>query len=133
MIQLSNMLFALVGEYVQWHFFRAPREIILALSYIIHYIFIYFSTVALFKTLFSPWRRYQWQYPRGFDLGKFIEVFASNLISRIIGFLIRVYIIIVGLAGELIVLILAVLAFLFWLILPFLIIGAFFYGLVLLF
>lgn len=120
-------------DYVIWHFFQAPRDILRASKQVVFYSFTYFSTVALLKTLFSPWRRSAWSYPKAFDIGNFLETFFSNIISRVLGAIVRIGMILFGVVGELCVFLMVIGIFALWLLLPFLIIAGFVYGFILLF
>ena len=88
----------------------------------------YFSIPLLLKTFFSPWKRYQEYYGRGFNLGRFLEAFFANLIFRILGAIMRTFLIIIGLLTEVILIIVGLLAFLGWLILPVILIIIFILG-----
>lgn len=88
----------------------------------------YFSIPLLLKTFFSPWRRYSWSYGRGFDLGKFFEAFFSNLISRILGALMRTFLIVFGIIAEIFILVIGLIIILGWILLPFLLVGGFILG-----
>ncbi|MDO8470849.1 MAG: hypothetical protein Q7S63_02620 [bacterium] len=127
------MPIALVADYLVWHFIQAPKEILGAWYRVCSYSFTYFSTPVLVQTLFSPWRRSEWGYPRIFDLGKFLETFFSNIISRILGAIMRIFMIFFGILGELCVFFAGMLVFILWLLAPFLVVGGFFYGFTLLF
>lgn len=127
------MQFLLLIKYMEWHYLVSTKEILKAWSNILWFLLNYFSIGLLIRTFFSPWRRITWDYGRGFDLGRYLFTFASNLISRILGALMRSFLIFLGIAGELVLLFLGSLFFLFWLALPALIVIAFLYGLFLLF
>ena len=123
----------LLLAYLKWHYLEAPKEILKGLRNILWFELNYFSVGLLVKTFFSPWRKISWDYGRGFDLGRFLFTFASNLISRILGAVVRSFIITWGIAGQLALLCLGSLFFLFWLGLPALLIATFLYGIFLLF
>ena len=55
-----------------------------------------FSIKELFKTLFSPWKRIVDEHPREILSAESLEVYWNNLISRIIGFVMRVILIAIG-------------------------------------
>ncbi len=84
----------------------------------------YFSIALLFKTFFSPWRRYTWEYPRGFDIGKILETLFSNLISRLIGAIVRLFFIILGIICELLIFLIGLTLLLGWYFLPVILIGS---------
>lgn len=108
----------ILWQYVIWHFFDVPRSILSGWKNFLLFGLNYFSIFLLIKTLFSPWRRYQWSYGRGFDLGRYFEVFFSNLLSRILGAIIRIFLIFIGLVAEVLIVLIGLLVFMGWLILP---------------
>jgi len=90
----------------------------------------YFSFVLLLKTFFSPWRRYRWSYPRGFNLGEFFSTLVSNIFSRIIGAIMRTFLIIAGIFMQIFVAVVGSIIFMAWILLPFIIIAIFLFVLV---
>ncbi len=82
----------------------------------------YFSFILLLKTFFSPWKKYSWRYPKGFDLGEFFSTLISNFFSRILGAVMRVFLIIAGVFLQVFVAVFGSAVFLFWFFLPFIII-----------
>ena len=132
-LQYLNMPIVLVVDYVVWHFFIAPLEILKAWRNVFLYSVTYFSTLVLLRNLFSPWHRSEWNYSKTFDIGQFIETFISNIISRVLGAIVRICMIIFGIAGEICIFFAGIAVFIFWLLTPFLIAGGFFYGFTILF
>lgn len=120
-------------QWVSWQFFDMPSNILKAWKNFLIFNLNFFSTTLLLKTFFSPWRQYKWSYGRGFDFGKYFEVLLSNLISRIIGAIMRSFLIVIGILAEILYIILGTIVFLGWLILPALLIAGFYYGLTIFF
>lgn len=119
-------------RYLKWHFVDAPGDILKGWGNILWFNLHFFSVPLLLRTYFAPWRRITWSYGKGFDIGRYLNVFFSNLISRILGAFMRTFLIAAGLVGELFFLAIGFAVFLLWLALPALIVFAFFYGLLLL-
>lgn len=110
-----------------WQFYEMPKILIIAWWNYVLFGLDYFSVPLLLKTLFSPWRRYNWVYPRGFDALEFLNTLLSNFFSRIIGAVCRIALIIVGSIAEFFIVVAGFLVVLFWLVIPFIIIiGLFF-------
>ena len=120
-------------QYLSWQFWEVPKNILLGWKNFLKFGLNYFSIFLLLKTLFSPWRRYTWAYPRGFDIGKYLEVFISNLISRILGLILRVFLIIIGTLTEIFIIFAGLAVFLAWLILPILLIAGLIFGIKIIF
>jgi hypothetical protein len=108
-----------------WQFFEMPKFLLGVWKNYFIFGSNLFSLPLLLKTLFSPWRRYRWQYPRGFDVGVFFETFISNLISRILGAVVRITLIIAGILFQIFVIFAGTIIFLGWITIPFIIIFGF--------
>lgn len=122
--QRQNILLA----WFSWQFFDTPKFILQAWQNFLKFNLNYFSVPLLLKTLFSHWRRYRWSYGRGFDLPRYLETFASNLISRILGAIMRSILISIGLLVEFFIILGGIIAFLGWLFLPILLILGMYHG-----
>ena len=121
---MQNIFF----QYLTWHFFDMPKNILRAWRDFLLFNLNYFSVLLLLKTLFSPWRKYRVSYGRGFDAGKYLEAFFSNLIFRILGAVIRAFLIIIGILAEFLIFIGGATALLFWIALPLLLILGLYHG-----
>ena len=115
-------------QYLAWQFLDVSKSILLGWKNFLKFGLNYFSVPLLIKTLFSHWRRYKWSYPRGFDIGKYFEVFISNLISRILGAIMRIFLIIIGILAEVFIIFAGMIIFLGWLVLPILLIFGLIFG-----
>ncbi len=115
-------------HYFYWHFMEVPKNILSAWKNFLKFGLNYFSIPLLLRTLFSPWHKYLWFYPRGFDPVKYLEVFISNLISRILGAILRIFIIFIGVFAEIFIIFAGIIIFLAWIILPPLLIAALILG-----
>ncbi len=118
----------IVIQWLCWQFFDVPKEILKAWKNFLLFNFNYFSVVLLIKTFFSHWRRYSWSYGRGFDIKRYVEVFFSNLLSRILGAMVRSVLIAVGLLIEAFIVLVGAIIFVSWLILPALLIMGLVFG-----
>jgi len=105
----------------RWVYFKVPKEIIKGWRNFLLFSLHYFSMGLLLKTFFSPWRGYLWKYPRGLTW-QHVEVFLSNIISRVLGAIMRTFLIIGGVIAETSIFLLGGVIFLGWLLLPVLLI-----------
>jgi len=104
-----------------------PKKILRAWKNFLLFNIEYFSIPLLLKTLFAHWRRYKWVRGRGFDLGEYLGVLSSNLISRTLGFIMRTILITIGLIAETLILFIGITVLIGWIALPaLLIIGVWF-------
>ena len=115
-------------QWFSWQFLEVPKGLLLAWKNFLLFGFSYFSVPLLFKTWFSPWRRYTVSYGRGFDLGRWSEAFLSNLVFRILGAIVRTIFIGMGLVAEVFILFFGLSLFLIWLLLPFILILGIYHG-----
>jgi len=115
-------------QYLVWYFYDQPRKILKTWKGFLLFNLEYFSVFLLLKTFFSLWRQYKWFYPRGLDIPKYLETFFSNIISRVLGAILRTFIILAGIFFEILILIIGFLIFVGWLVLPALLISVLFFG-----
>lgn len=105
-------------KYFYWQFVKIPKKIIHVFGNLMWFGSYFFSINYCFKTLFSPWKKISWSYSKGFDLGNRLETLFSNFFSRIVGFVMRCFIIIFFIIYEIVILLLLILSLLLWLLLP---------------
>ena len=115
-------------QWVFWQFLEMPGNILKAWRNFLKFNLNYFSIPLLLKTLFSPWRRYRMSYGKGFDIGRYFSVFFSNLIFRILGAMMRVFLIMIGLLAEIFLIFAGAFIFLGWLVLPAILIAGLIFG-----
>jgi hypothetical protein len=87
----------------------------------------------LLRTFFSHWRRYSSSYGRGFSPKRYLEVLVFNIMSRVIGMVLRAVFIALGVAAEVLVILLGAIVLLSWLFLPVILIIGFVFGIRLIF
>lgn len=128
------MLFvSILHHYILWHYSKALGEIFHVWKNLFWFTFNFFSLPQLLRTYFQPWKRMTESRGRTFsfeDLAGFILI---NLISRILGMLIRTGIILAGLIALALLSIGIIFTYIFWLLAPFLLVLSMYYGLVLIF
>ena len=115
-------------QWLSWQFFEMPQNVLRTWRNFLLFNLNYFSIPLLLRTFFSPWRRYKWSYGKGFDFAKYVEVFFSNFISRVIGAILRTFLIMSGLIIEIFIIFIGAFILLAWLILPMLLIFGIYYG-----
>jgi hypothetical protein len=110
-----------------WQFYEMPVFLLGVWKNYILFALNYFSLPILLKSLFAPWRKYKWNYPRGFDVGEFLSTLISNTFSRFLGALMRIVLIIVGIFFQIFVIFAGLIIFLLWILVPFIIITGFWF------
>ena len=115
----------IILNWAEWQFYEMPEFLILIWKNYILFVMNYFSLPVLLSSIFAPWRRYRWRYPKGFDLVEFLNTLISNFFSRIIGAIMRVILIIVGAVCQIFVIFAGAVIFLAWVLIPFTIVAGF--------
>lgn len=120
---------ALLIQYLTWHFFDVPKEIIAGWRNFLVFNFNYFSIDILIRTFFSHWHKYSLRYGKTISLRWYSEVFVMNMTSRIIGMVFRTCLIILGIISELFIFFLGAIFLGVWIFLPLILFFSFLYGL----
>jgi hypothetical protein len=115
----------ILSQWLLWQFLEMPKFLLQIWNNYFIFARNLFSFTLLLKTFFSPWRRYRWRYPRGFDLGEVLSTFISNVFSRIIGAMMRVVLIFAGILFQIFVAFAGALAIAAWLLVPFIVFAGF--------
>jgi len=123
------IMLSIYAKFLSWYFIGATGEIFKAWRNFLWFNLNYFSVTMLLKTYFSPWRRYYSSYGKVFEIWENIETLVFNGMSRIIGAILRTFLIIIGLFLEIVIIILGIIILIGWLILPLGLIAGFLFGL----
>ena len=128
------MLFvSVLHHYVLWHYGRAFGEILHVYKNFFWFITHFFSLKQLFRSFFAPWKRMTEHRGRTLSLEDLAGFIIINLISRLIGFILRTSIIVAGLTALSLLTLGLLIVYTAWVCAPILIIGCLYYGIVLLF
>ncbi len=110
----------LIISYITWHFGKGFQELFGLSKNLSWFGYHFFSIPLLFHTLIRPLFRIHESAPAGSGLNVqlFFENITINLIARIIGFFLRVCLILLGGVYQICILFLAPILLLGWLIMP---------------
>lgn len=89
---------SIISDYFRWHYGRAFGELFHVWLNILWFIVHFFSLPQLSRSLFSPWKRMTEEKRGGFSFEGLATYLIVNLLSRLIGFLIRGSVILIGLS-----------------------------------
>lgn len=120
-------------KYLSWQLVKKPKKILMATKNFLAFGAYFFSAKELLFSLFAPWKRQIEDYGKGFDFEVYFRVFSGNIISRAIGFVVRIIFLFAFLIFEILVLILGITCLIVWLFLPLILIAGFAYGIKLIF
>lgn len=120
-------------SYLTWHYTTGLRATaFLTLAYPAAFLD-YFSVPHLSRTLFSTWHHDLMSYGRGFDPADFVWILAGNILSRLVGSIVRTITIAIGIFVSAVAFFIRALFLFLWIFLPVLIPFFFLRGLLLLF
>lgn len=109
------------GEYIAWHYGRALTEILELGRDFLWFGWNVFSISLLSQTLVSPFYRIQEGYKNWTDFEALGEAVVANTISRVVGFLLRLFMLLLGAIFELFILAALSIILISWVMLPLLI------------
>ncbi len=122
----------LVTHYTHWHYAEAPAGLFHVWLNFMRYTEQLFSIRLHAHTLFSPWHRIVDEPAKKYDLEEYALSFVVNVMSRVIGFLLRTVLIITGLFVMALLGIAIIPTLLIWYAAPVVIVGSILTGLALL-
>lgn len=121
----------ILQEYFTWHYGKALKEIGELTKNFLWFGFHFFSIGLLWRTLYKPFYRIHEPLKGWTTLEMLLENIVADVMSRVIGFVIRTLAIIIGVLFEGILLLIFIPLFIAWLLVPlltiiFLVTGLFF-------
>lgn len=128
------MLFtSILHHYLLWHYQSAFGEILHIWKNLVWFTFHFFSIPQLLRSYFQPWKRMTESRGRTFNFEDLAGFVIINLISRILGMIIRTGIIIAGIVALILLAVGIILTYIFWLLAPVILVLSMYYGLILIF
>ena len=115
--------FVFIRDYLVWHYGDSIRDFLTLIHDSLWFGYHFFSLPTLTKTLFSPFARI---HTEGFSITEIetsLQNLTANIISRAVGFVLRIIVISVGAITEILLAIALATAFICWLALPFIILS----------
>lgn len=118
-------MFQLLLSGIHWHYTKAYKEIFILYKRFSGFIFHLFSIKDLLRTLFLPWQQLGERYQGGFHMKALFESLILNLLMRVVGFFVRVFVILIGCILSIILSVLFLIIIVFWTFIPFILIFLF--------
>lgn len=119
--------------YIKWHYTKGLKSFLNIWKNFFVFLYNFFSIRQLIENIFDPWKRMTDPYPKRFSFKAYLFAFIVNSIMRILGFILRLAILLVGLIVILIFVISLPFLLVVWLLLPLIILVLFVSGLYLIF
>ena len=117
-------------NFLFWYYNQGIHELLEIWKNFLFFVWRHFSIMELLRTLFSPWRRdVSVQSWRGLHPFKTIELFFENVISRLIGAVVRMAVICVGIGACLCILVVGIVINFIWISAPIVVVILFIYAL----
>lgn len=120
------MLFlSIVQDYFLWHYSRAFREIFHVWLNLLWFIIRFFSIPQLIRSWFAPFKRITEERRRGFSFEDVAGYIIINLLSRLVGAILRTILIVIGLVFLFATIVAGALTQLLWVFVPAILVGGF--------
>lgn len=101
-------------DFIPWVLWQEPRNILRAYGEYARAFSGILSIVFLLKTLLSPWKGIAEDMPSALQWDKFLQAFFVNLVTRMIGMVIRLLAIVVALILQILLFVLFAVLFVGW-------------------
>jgi len=124
-MSMTNENKNILAVWFLWQFYEMPKFLLGVWKNYILFASNYFSLPILLKSLFAPWRKYRWNYPKWFQVGEFLSTLISNAFSRLLGAIARIVLIVAGILFQIFVIFAGLIIFVLWLLIPLIIIAGF--------
>ncbi len=125
-------LLVLLG-YLKWHYGRGLLSLIKIWKNFLFFLISFFSLRQMITNLFDHWKRMADPYPKTFSFSAYLSAFIVNIITRIVGLIMRLFILIIGTTICLSFIALLPVLIIIWLLMPVIIIVLIISGLYLIF
>lgn len=120
-------------RYIAWHYSKAPKLLFGVWGNFLWYLGHVFSVDTLARSLFSPWRRIVAHRTKRWDFEDYASAIVANIMSRIIGAVMRLTLVLFGRFLQLLLVILGSIFYICWFVLPLILVSFFVYGWVIIF
>jgi hypothetical protein len=107
-----------IQQYVVWHYGQALVLYVRVYRNLNWFVAEFFSLRELTRSLFAPYRRITETPSRRFDLGEWVSAKIINLVSRLLGAIIRLFIITTGIIALCLLAVSSVTGYVAWLLAP---------------
>jgi hypothetical protein len=112
------MFLAILHHYLIWHYAQGFVQFLSVWKNLLWFIIRFFSLPELIRSWVSPWKRITEQRTKAWDIEDFFGSIIINILSRIIGFIMRTMVIAIGLVMLLLMLVGGAIAYLAWIVAP---------------
>jgi hypothetical protein len=118
MYNIGAMFLTILHHYFIWHYARACKEWFHVWGNLLWFVAHFFSLSQMARSWLSPWKRMTEPRKKAWDIEEWLSAFFINVLSRLIGAVMRTVIIIVGLTTLGVLLVGGVFITLSWIVAP---------------
>lgn len=111
-------LIPMLIHYVWWHYTTAIADLVRNYFNLVTWLKNFFSLNHLTRNLFAPWKRLGEEYPGRFDIQVFLTALVVNTLMRLVGFIIRLFLLEIGLMAVMASVLVFVVVLFVWLTMP---------------
>lgn len=104
--------------YLSWHYTRALSDMAGIWGNFFWFFYTFFSIPLLLGTLFQPFHRLDSGYKKGFYPGAWFEQFGVNMLMRLVGACLRLFLVFIGMVSLGVTLVAGSLFYCVWLLAP---------------
>lgn len=105
--------------YFYWHYFERPKDLFFVMSNYVNFWVFFFSVGRVLKSLFAPWKKIEYAAGKNnLDIVVWLDVIFSNIFSRTIGFIMRLFLLCFFVIFEVLTLTIGILSIVFWILMP---------------
>ncbi|MDO8590254.1 MAG: hypothetical protein Q7R69_03205 [bacterium] len=120
--------FYLLPFYTRWHYTDGLKDLLHNWKNLILFVRHFFSLGLLFRTWFAPFGRLDEEYQKGLNPEVFFETLVVNTLMRMVGFVLKTFVMTAGLLVLLLLVIAGPVAFVLWALVPLIILFLFSLG-----
>lgn len=110
--------------YTKWHYGQGLKELFGVTNNFLWFVGHFFSFKLLLNTLFAPWKRLGENYSGGFNLEAFASALIVNTLMRLVGFITRIIILLIGSVSYVFVAVFSIATLIIWFLAPVILIGS---------
>lgn len=116
------MVLTILHHYLFWHYSRAYLQFFHVWTNLMWFVVRFFSLTELLGSLFSPWKRMVEERKKAWDVEEFFSSLVINILSRIIGAMVRIIVLSLGTIVLTVVFVGGLVVYLVWTVAPALIV-----------
>ena len=118
----------IIFSYFKWHYSQSLKDAVSIWRNFLVFFYHFFSIGILARTFFKPWRKMKEHYGGGLDMANLFESFIVNSVLRIVGMVLRSFIIILGTAVEIFAFFSGIILIILWFFTPLIAVDFFIIG-----